>query len=402
MRISVEPFVRQPEGDEIVIGLPDRGIFLALPSDAVAILDELASGRSVAEAAARYKSEHGIEPDIEGLLTELERRGFVKRSADAAAATPSQPSPPSFRAHFTWIPRSWARALWSPPVLIASCIVILAALALLVFDPELRPSARAAFFERRTIAYLGLLMIFGLFTTFFHELAHLTAAQARGVSCRFGIGNRLWFVVWETDMTGIWAIPKRERYLPILAGPFSDLTGGALLVLVQAAAVHGFVGLSPHALQMVRAFVFIYAMRIAWQLYLFLRTDFYYAFANLFSCRNLMADARAYLASGFRRLLRRGPRVELVLPDGPEALPVRLYSWLWLGGRILAFSILLFVQLPLFGLYLGRFGQMLAGHDTGADSVEILTSLLFVLFLTWGLALWIREIWRSRRKETAA
>jgi len=63
---------------------------------------------------------------------------------------------------------------------------------------------------------------------------------------------------------------------------------------------------------------------------------------------------------------------------------------------------LLFVQLPLFLLYLNRFGQILTRHGTGTDTIEILTGLLFLLFLTWGLTLWVREIWRSRTKETRA
>lgn len=411
--LIVEPFVRQDEGDEVVIGLPDRGTFLALPRDAVDLLDALAAGRSAAEVKADYRREHGVEPDLDGLLDELARRGFVRRQpSDASAAAPSgapgdalasaPAAVPALRsAHFAWLPRPLARALWSRPVVALCGLAIVAASLLMLLDPHLRPSARTAFFEERTIAFLGLLMLIGLVSTFFHEMAHLLAAHARGVSCRFGIGNRMWFVVWETDMTGIWALPRRERYLPILAGVFADLTGGALLVLVHAAAARGVVELSPTTLQMVRAVVFIYAMRIAWQLYMFLRTDFYYAFANLFGCRNLMADARADLAFRARRLIARATGAPPALPAGREGRAVRLYSWLWLAGRALAFSILVFVQLPLFFLYIHRFGQILAGNDAGTDLAEVLTSLLFVLFLTWGFALWIREIWRSRRKETA-
>ena len=45
--VEVFPFTRQPEGDEVVIGRPDIGVFLALPAEAVEILDDLAAGRSV-------------------------------------------------------------------------------------------------------------------------------------------------------------------------------------------------------------------------------------------------------------------------------------------------------------------------------------------------------------------
>jgi len=402
----VERFVRQVEGEEVVIGMPERGAFLALPRDAVEILDEIASGRPTSEIAAEYEERHGVVPDIDGLLGELERRGFVRRAADGvlqgASGEPVDTAPAEARFHFEWIPRRWARTLWSPPVVAACWLAVLAAAVLMLFEPELRPTYRSAFFAERTIPFLGLLMLLGLATTFCHEMAHLLAAHARGVSCRFGIGNRMWFVVWETDMTGVWALPRRQRFLPIVAGPFADLTGAALLILFQAAAVHGLVALHPLTLQVVRALVFIYVMRIAWQFYLFLRTDFYYVFATAFGCRNLMGDARAHLGYLVRRLLGRPASAPPAPPTQREARAVRAYAWLWLVGRTVALSILLFVQFPLFWLYLQRFGQMLGGHDTGTDTMEILTGLLFVLFLTWGLTLWIREIWRSRTKETQA
>ena len=49
-QVAVYPFTRQPEGEEIVIGRTDTGVFLSLPREAVEILDWLREGRTVAPA----------------------------------------------------------------------------------------------------------------------------------------------------------------------------------------------------------------------------------------------------------------------------------------------------------------------------------------------------------------
>jgi hypothetical protein len=49
-----------------------------------------------------------------------------------------------------------------------------------------------------------LVMVIGYATVFLHEMAHLVAARgAVGVSSRLGISHRLWYLVAETDMTGV-------------------------------------------------------------------------------------------------------------------------------------------------------------------------------------------------------
>ena len=59
---------------------------------------------------------------------------------------------------------------------------------------------------------------------FVHELAHLIAARAVGVNSRMGISHRLWYLVAETDLTGLWSVTRNQRYLPMLAGMIVDLT----------------------------------------------------------------------------------------------------------------------------------------------------------------------------------
>jgi hypothetical protein len=388
--VRVESLSRQLEHDGVLIGRSDTATFLLLPREAVEILDDLAAGLTVGEAQRRHVERYGEIPDLEDLLTTAEEHGFVRPASEepGPAASPR-------RAHFEWIPPRVARRLCGPAALGAGATLLLLALAAIAVDPSLVPGWRAAYFPTNTAAGLLFLMIMGLFTTFLHEMGHVVAARARGVSCRFTIGNQLWFVTWETDMTGVWALPRRERFLPLLGGPLVDLFSASALVLLFFAAGRGWLPLDPVVLPFARALLFIYLLRILWQCYFFLRTDFYYALSNLLGCRSLMQDTEDLLRNVRARLLRRGRTIDQSHIGLAERRMIRAYAVVWLAGRGIALTLLLFVQLPLLFHYVMLLvARMRGGAPTGGGSVvPIITAAFFLLFFLSGLGLWLRQLW---------
>src|SRR5688500_19707863 len=77
-RVSVHPFSRQLENGEFIIGRPDTGVFLALPAEAVEVLDQLAGGRTVGEAQDLFQQQHGELLDMDDFLGFLETKGLVQ------------------------------------------------------------------------------------------------------------------------------------------------------------------------------------------------------------------------------------------------------------------------------------------------------------------------------------
>ena len=61
-------------------------------------------------------------------------------------------------------------------------------------------------------------MSLSLLQVVLHETAHMLAAARHGIKPKYGIGNRLWTIVAEPDLTGILTLPKSQRYFPMLAG----------------------------------------------------------------------------------------------------------------------------------------------------------------------------------------
>ncbi|MEH2292440.1 hypothetical protein [Nostoc sp.] len=223
-------------------------MFLVLPSDAVEILDYLALGKRIGETQLIYQEKYGELPDIEDLLDILEGKGFVKpllpnqanRSYAVIQATFAPPTTKvaKVRYNFANFPQSLAQKLFSRPVLLGCAVLISLALLAIAFDPALIPSWEAYFFPENTTLMILVLTVLDCVILFLHEMAHLVAARALGVSCRMGISNRMWMLVAETDMTGIWGVPRNQRYLPFLAGTLLDMVSAAILILVFLAQKH--------------------------------------------------------------------------------------------------------------------------------------------------------------------
>jgi len=407
--IEVETFTRQQDGEEVVIGRPDANVFLSLPVEALEILDSLSRGKTVGEAQAEFAKAHAVEPDVDDLLQCLEQRGFVRPRGSSAAGSPrlqgaAQGAPgrtdSGIRYHFTNIPESLAKRFFGPFPLALYLSVIAAALAVAIAQPSLIPGRDSLVFsEHRTAKVIGLsLVAYG--TIFLHEFAHLLAARAQGVKSRIGISNRLWFLVAETDMTGLWAVPSRQRYLPMLAGPLLDSVSASLLFLLLFAQSKGAFTFGPTADQLVKAMIFVYMFRLLWQCYLFVRTDFYYVITTFFGCKNLMWDTQVFVQNLFLRAAGSTKRKDQSHIPLRERRVIRMYSVLWVFGRGVALFSLFYITLPvlfryLTAAYLALRQGYVGHHYQYVDSLAV--GALNMMPLVIGLSLWIMSFVRRRR-----
>lgn len=398
-RIWVAPFTRQVEGEELVIGRPETGVFLVLPSEAVDVLDSLASGLTVGQAVERYRDQYGEDVDLEGFLAELETKGFVRIAGAGGETLPQQglSSDSRRRFHFAGLPQPIAARIFSRPVVGVCLGLILTALGLAVVDPGVLPRWDDLFFPADFALLAPWLMLFSLVSVFFHEMGHLIAAKAVGVDSRLGFGNRLWILVAETDMTGLWTVPRERRYLPLLAGPLVDATSASILIFLLAAVQRGWIGLPARAVTLVQAMFLLYVFGLLWQCYFFVRTDVYYVLANFFRCKNLMGDTEAFLRNQSARFLRWMRRTDQSHIPSSEMRAIRAYSVIWLAGRVLALALLVLVQLPLAGRYLSAFLGFQAAPGAGLAAYSPLTGILFLLVLGTGLWMWFRSLRRDWR-----
>jgi putative peptide zinc metalloprotease protein len=215
-----------------------------------------------------------------------------------------------------------------------------AAPALLIAWPQLRPTYRDAFpFDTQLLNILAVSAL-GMFAVAAHEGAHVLATAALGLSSRLSVSRRLYFLTFQADLTRLWSVPRRARYGPLLAGMAWDTVILSAALMLQAALPPGTV--TGHLL---RALVLLQFSAILAQAMVFVRTDVYALLVNATGCKTLWATKGALL----RRYLRRAsPDDARQLADAGrrEVAWARRYLWLYVPGTAVALYYLTMFVLP--------------------------------------------------------
>lgn len=403
--VTVRPFAQRPDGDMVVIGDLDRQVFLTIPAEGLDILRHLADGATVGETVARYQDKYHETPDIEDFLTVMTEEGFVAPGGAGPDAVPETAAPSGVRwsSHLEWLSYAACRRLVGIPVLVTAGVLILGALALIILDPGVMPAATVLVFRDDFAISMTLTVAVMLAGIMVHEFAHVVAARAAGIPARIGIGHRLYILVIETDMSGIWLASRRDRYVAFLSGPIIDAVCAAGFIGVLYTARHGGLDMSPYAIQLTSAFLWTYLSRLLWQCFFFLRTDFYYVFTTATGARDLKADTENFLRDLRARVLRIGSRVDQSGIPRREMRAVRAYSGFFLLGNVITIAALIFVTLPILYGYGVEIVRFVTGQPSGFSSIDFIT--LFVLAVVidgGGLFLWLRTLYRGARARRRA
>ena len=320
--LQFHPLTFLDDGPDVVVGRPDIDAYVVIPTDGAALLRRLCDGDERAAAARWYAETYGETVDIEDFVQTLRELDLLCEDAPDPAL--NAPGGTSVR---------WQRlgaAVFSPAAFVAYVCVVLAGIAVVLVDPYLAPRRSHVFFTDSFVVIELSLFVLQLPLVLLHESAHVLAGRRLGLRTRLRLSRRLYFVVFETVMNGLVAVPRGKRYLPMLAGMLTDL-GVAAAFTVAAWGLRGPVADVEWAAGLCLALAFTTLLRIAWQLYFFLRTDIYYLVTTVLGCVDLHAAARQYLLNVVHRALGRHDR-SCPTTRGTRATAVRcggthLSSW---------------------------------------------------------------------------
>jgi len=400
----VVPLSIQPDGENYLIGNADLDDYYQIPAQGRDILGMLQQGDTPAAIKAKLADEGG-DPgdmvDVDDFVAMLREIGFLYPMADSALHQARVDSGPADRRIFFKANERIARAIFSPVSLVAYVGIVGYALVLAIADPALRIDPYAFFIERNFAATLVLLLLLSSFTVMLHELGHMLAAARHGVSSRLGIGNRLWNIVAEADLSGVLALPKRKRYLPLLAGMMVDVLVIALLTLLIAALLRSGLmgGEAGFAVPLLQALILQIVVTMTWQFNFFLKTDLYYVLSNYWSYPDLDADARIFLRDRIHRLSngRFGARAESPVYTNLRVL--NAFAILWVVGRLLALGMLVLVVIPTLYLYAEKTWRAWRDPTVSMGTVYDLGifTLLSVMIIVAGLYMWLRGRLATRR-----
>jgi hypothetical protein len=268
--------------------------------------------------------------------------------------------------------------------------------------PDLAPHRSALFFTASytvisLTVFLGQMPFLAL-----HEGFHALAGRRMGLHSRFSVSRRLIYLVFETSLPGLVAVPRRRRYLPILAGMVADILAMAVLTLV-AAAVRAPGGAMPLAGRVCLALAFGVGMRLLWQLFFYLRTDVYILFTTVLGCTDLHGAAAGVLRNAVRRWTGR-TEMDLSAYGTADLRVARWYAWLLPVGYALSLASFAAVLVPsAYRLLTGLFGRLQGGTPvTGVlDSATLLALLLAQLIAVAFMALRDRRARRTGTQQQA-
>jgi hypothetical protein len=362
--LNLHPLTFLDEGDEVTVGRADIDSYGLFPPDGADLLRRLADGMSPAEAARWYREEYGEDVDIAEFLEVIEELDLLVRAGEA----PVQPRP------VRW--QRLGRAVFSPPAWLFFIGLVAAAGVEMVRNGSLVPRYQDLFFTRSSLTILTLGLVLGQVPwMLFHEGFHALAGRRLGLNSRLGIGRRFYYVVFTTALDGLVAVPRRKRYLPMLAGMLADVLSIAALTL-GAAALDGSSGFAGLLRKILLSMSFGVVLRLAWQFYFFLRTDLYFLAVTVLGCNDLQTVSRQLLTNRVFRLAGRRDRlVDEATWTSRDRQVARWYSWLMVAGYGFLVTLVFVVMIPA----AVRITEM-AVHRLTKD-ISALSAVDFVIFI---------------------
>jgi len=379
-RVVFHPLTMRRDGDGWVIGRTDTGDFAAMPPAAHRAIALLSAGRTIGEVAEALRRETGKDIAVADFVTQLDRMGFL-----SAIDSQGRGGPSPVRASLPWLRPQHVRWLLSPLASWLTAAIIASAAVLVIADPGVLPGYRDLVWSRHSGLVLLVDTAIGWALVWLHELGHLATARAAGVPGRFSLSTRLQFLVAQTDVSGIWAAPRRVRLTVYLAGIAVDLLVASACLLA--------VGLA-HPVGLTRKLLLVAVLEAVLELpaefLIFMRTDVYFLVQDLSGCANLYAAGSAQVRYLARRL--RHPEA----PDPAQALPpaersaVRAYCWLLLCGTAGCIAAATVITVPaaiaLFGHAISELsGSAPAARADGAAAIAVSGAYQI---------LWLRAWWR--------
>ncbi|HEX4221620.1 MAG TPA: hypothetical protein VHZ97_04610 [Pseudonocardiaceae bacterium] len=324
-----------PDGPDVIVGRTDIDSYAAFPSDGAELLDQLRSGMDTRTAQRWYERRFGEPVDLADFLDTLRQLEFLREH--------DEPQPGEHRRSPRW--QRLGRAAFSLPALLGYAALIGYAIVLSVRMPWLRPNY-ANFFFTPSILLMELGVFFGQIPgIWLHETLHALAGRRLGIPSRLRLGNRLYQLVVETHLNGLWSVSRRRRYLPLLAGMLGDLVWYAVLTIL--AGVTDPLGL-PYAFPgaFLRALAVGTLLRFAWQFSFYLQTDVYQVLVTALRCVDLHATSKEYLANRVNHLLGRPERYDETRWHPRDRQVARWYVYLFGVGYLLTIGTVIWIGVP--------------------------------------------------------
>jgi len=295
-QIQIHPLSQQVENGVVIVGR--EGKFLELPLAGIEFINWLNDGLTLNEAKLRFEAKFNPFPeaDLLAFIQTFNTSGFIA-SVDGQIIPIQHTLRPT---HSDFVSKTWAKRLFSTPVLITWFIMVIPAIGIWVNTPQFWPRYQNYFWIEHNfiIILVGILLWLGRMGM--HEVAHLVAARAKGIRATITWTQRVGFMpMSQTIMHDIWTVPRQARLLPLAAGLMLDMFQLAIVIYLLFFQSLNLIALSSLTINFLEHLLLIIVLAATAQFRLFSRMDGYFIFSSLFGQRNLQADTYQWVKSKF-------------------------------------------------------------------------------------------------------
>ena len=329
--VTLLPVSIVADGDGYIVGNIETEIFLALPEVGVVVIRALADGHSVSKASAEAAA-HAAEPvDVVSFVEGLVDAGLVAAIDGVPIKTGLEAAVTGDGLTLPGTSSRIARLLFSTQTWVLYALLACFSIGLFIARPGLWPSFNDVFFHPNLALCLVTMTVLSFVLPAGHEVCHWLAARSVGVGARLTIGRRHFFPVFDADLSGLWTVPRHQRYGSFLAGMAYDVVILSSCLAVRWTAGEEWVDLPPLLVAFLGAVVLRQVLGLAWQTFIFLRTDLYAAVVVALGCYQLQSVTRLTLRKWAHRL-RPQDRAELEAAHPRDVRAARWFAPLTLIG----------------------------------------------------------------------
>lgn len=376
-QFTLYPLSIQKDKKNYIVEEPVSGDFFEMPFICIDAIEKINSGKTLGEIENELRENYpGEVVSMIEFGEQLIELGLVQE-VDGEKIT--QKKEKKETDGFTWIPASVGRFFFNRLTNKIYIALLLINIVLFVWNPKLFPHYQDIFLFDSMMFNIITYMLISLVLIVIHEFGHILAIRSYDLPAKLGIGNRLIFVVFETDLTAAWKLKPRQRNILYFAGMSFEQICMVIALSIQLlfpeanAVVLGVLGIV----------VFDIFVKTLYQCCFYMKTDVYYFVENSTGCYNLMESGKQYLSKWLPFL--KGDSTVTEAFDGEQRI-VRMYSVFYIIGVLLTLSLIIFYFLPqAYYAYSQVFSNLLWSTTPSAfwDAIAFLgqTVLLLGLFM---------------------
>lgn len=374
--ITLYPLSIRKDKKHYIVEEPISGDFFELPEIGVDAIKRLEQGEELVTIEQALKNSYPDEEvDIIDFVEQLVDLGLVQE-VDGVHVKKELSKSSSRSGGFLWIPQSVGRLFFNGMMSKVYLLLLITNIIILILNPELFPHYKDIFLFDSMVLNILVYLSISLVLILIHEFGHILAIRSHELPAKLSIGNRLIFIVFETDLTQAWKLDPQKRNTLYLAGiSFEQIilfVSFGVMLLFPNAGMTGILGI----------IVLDIFIKFIYQCCFYMKTDVYYVVENLTGCYNLMENGKIYLNSFVKKDRQDEKNYKEIFQN--EWNFIRLYSVFYIVGVVLTLVLAVMYFVPqLYYTYNTIYMNLLGAGDRAAfwDAVTFFAMTMFMLIL---------------------